>query len=196
MPALTELRTSRLLLRPWRDADRAPFARMNADPLVMEHFPATLTPGESDALVDGIRAHFDRHGYGLWAVEIPGVTPFAGFVGLSVPAFTAPFTPCVEIAWRLASAQWGAGYATEGGRAVLDAAFGPLDLAAVVSFTVPANEASRRVMERLGLRHDWRDDFDHPLLPAGHPLRRHVLYRMRREWWRGGLGGLRAWGET
>jgi len=194
MPALTEIRTSRLLLRAWRDSDRPPFAQMNADPLVMEHFPATLTPGESDALADRIRAHFDRHGYGLWAVEIPGVTPFAGFIGLSVPGFAAPFTPCVEIGWRLAAAHWGAGYATEGARTVLDAAFGPLDLAAVVSFTVPANEASRRVMERLGLRHDPRDDFDHPLLPPGHALRRHVLYRMRREWWHGGVGGVWAGG--
>src|SRR5215472_8376827 len=107
-----EIRTARLVLRRWRAEDREPFAALNADPIVMQHFPATLTREESDAAVDRIEAHFRRHGFGLWAVEIPSVTPFAGFIGLSVPSFQAHFTPCVEIGWRLAKGYWGLGYAT------------------------------------------------------------------------------------
>jgi RimJ/RimL family protein N-acetyltransferase len=175
-----EIRTERLLLRRWRDADRAPFAAMNADPRVMEHFPALLSPHESDARVEHICAHFDRHGYGAWAVEIPGVTHFAGFVGLTVPQFEAHFTPAVEIGWRLAAEHWGRGYATEGARAALDFGFTHLKLAEIVSFTVPANTRSRRVMEKLGMTHDPREDFDHPNVADGHPLKRHVLYRIRR----------------
>ena len=175
-----EIRTERLLLRRWRDADRAPFAAMNADPRVMEHFPALLSRAESDSIVDRIRAHFDRHGYAQWAVEVPGVTLFAGFIGLAVPRFETRFTPCVEIGWRLAAEHWGRGYATEGARAALDFGFTQLGLAEIVSFTVPANKRSRRVMEKLGMMHDPRDDFDHPSIADGHPLKRHVLYRIRR----------------
>jgi RimJ/RimL family protein N-acetyltransferase len=175
-----EVRTERLLLRRWRDADLAPFAAMNADPRVMEHFPAVLSRAESDGRVQRILAHFDRHGYAQWAVEIPGVAPFAGFIGLAVPGFDAHFTPCVEIGWRLAAEYWGLGYATEGARAALAFGFMELKLSEIVSFTVPANMRSRRVMERLGMTHDPRDDFDHPSLADGHPLRRHVLYRIRR----------------
>ena len=177
---IPELRTARLRLRVWTAADLAPFADLNADPRVMEHFPAPLSRAESDALAARIAAHFAAHGFGLWAVEVPGVTAFIGFVGLAVPSFTAPFTPCVEIGWRLAAAHWGAGYATEGARAALDFGFGSLGLDEIVSFTVPANQRSRRVMERLGMHRAPEDDFDHPLLPPGHPLRPHVLYRMRR----------------
>lgn len=172
-----ELRTDRLWLRRWSPEDRAPFASLNADPLVMEHFPAVLSREESDALVSRIEASFERRGFGVWAVEIPTITRFAGFIGLSVPAFDAPFTPCVEIGWRLAREHWGAGYAPEGARAALDFAFGALGLAEVVSFTAQGNRRSRRVMEKIGMAHDPADDFDHPSLPAGHPLRRHVLYR-------------------
>jgi ribosomal-protein-alanine N-acetyltransferase len=172
------LRTARLVLRPWRDDDREPFAALNADPRVMEHFPAPASRAESDALAARIREHWAARGFGRWAVEIPGVTPFAGFVGLAAPRFEAHFMPCVEIGWRLAHAHWGQGYATEAARAALD--FGDFGGDAVVSFTVPGNLRSRRVMERLGLRHDPADDFDHPLLPAGHPMRRHVLYRLPR----------------
>jgi RimJ/RimL family protein N-acetyltransferase len=175
-----ELRTDRLRLRRWRPADLTPFVALNADPLVMEFFPAALSRVESDALASRIEAHFDKHGFGLWAVEIPDVTSFAGFIGLSVPSFEAPFTPCVEIGWRLAAAHWGLGYATEGARAVLDFGFEELGLAELVSFTVPGNVRSRRVMERIGMAHDPADDFDHPELPDGHRLRRHVLYRMAR----------------
>jgi RimJ/RimL family protein N-acetyltransferase len=174
------MRTDRLLLRRWRDADRDPFAAMNADPRVMEHFPAPLSREESDAAAARIDRHFDEHGFGLWAMEVPGVVTFAGFVGLSVPAFTAPFTPCVEVGWRLAADCWSRGYATEGGRAALRFGFDTLGLREIVSFTTAGNTRSRLVMERLGMTHDPTDDFDHPNLPGGHPLRHHVLYRLRR----------------
>jgi ribosomal-protein-alanine N-acetyltransferase len=173
------LRTERLILRPWRDEDLPPFAALNADPRVREHFPACLTRAESDASAEKIRAAFDVNGYGLWAVEVPGGPPFIGFIGLAEPSFTAPFTPCVEIGWRLAQVAWGNGYATEGARAALSFAFGPLGLAELVSMTTPGNTRSRRVMEKLGMRRDEADDFDHPNLPPGSPLRRHVLYRLR-----------------
>jgi RimJ/RimL family protein N-acetyltransferase len=175
-----ELRTERLCLRRWRDADRAPFAAMNADPQVMEYLPAPLSREASDALAARIEAHFEERGFGLWAVEVLGDAPFVGFVGLSVPRFEAHFTPCVEIGWRLARTHWGSGFATEGARAVLAFGFETLGLAEIVSFTVPDNRRSRRVMEKLGMTHDPNDDFDHPLLPEGHRLRRHVLYRMTR----------------
>ena len=172
-----------LLLRPWRDSDLPAFAALNADPRVMEFLPAVLDRAASDAMAGRIRDHFARHGFGLWAVEVPGVTDFAGFVGLNVPTFEAHFTPCVEIGWRLAYDHWGKGYATIGARAALDFAFKNLNLAEVVSFTVPHNVRSRRVMERLGMTHDEADDFEHPLLADGHPLRRHVLYRLARAEW-------------
>jgi ribosomal-protein-alanine N-acetyltransferase len=173
------LSTGRLILRGWRDGDLAPFAALNADPVVMEHFPAPLSRAESDAAAARIQAHFAEHGFGLWAVEVPGVAPFAGFTGLSVPRFEAHFMPCVEIGWRLAREHWGRGYASEAARAALAHGFGPLGLAEVVSFTAVANARSRRVMEKLGMSHDPADDFDHPALPPGHRLRRHVLYRIR-----------------
>jgi RimJ/RimL family protein N-acetyltransferase len=156
-----------------------PFARLNADARVVEFLPKPLTREESDARADQIEAHFQQHGFGLWAVEIPGVTPFAGFVGLSIPRFEAHFTPCVEIGWRLDADHWNRGYATEGARAALDFGFRWLGLQEIVSFTVPGNLRSRRVMEKIGMIRSPDDDFDHPLLPEGHPLRRHVLYRRR-----------------
>lgn len=179
-PADTVLRTPRLILRRWRPADRVPFAALNGDPAVMAHLPSALTRAESDALADAIEANIVARGFGLWALEIPGVAPFAGFVGLSVPTFEAPFTPCVEIGWRLAAAQWGKGYASEAARAVLDHAWAVLGLDEVVSFTTIGNTRSRAVMARLGMRYDPADDFDHPRLAAGHPQRRHVLYRLAR----------------
>lgn len=175
-----ELRTERLYLRRWRPADREPFARLNADRRVVEFLPGPLSREASDARVDRILDHFERYGFGLWAVEIPGVTPFAGFVGLSVPQFEAPFMPCVEAGWRLDADHWNRGYATEGARAVLDYGFRWLGLDEILSYTVPKNLRSRRVMEKLGMTHAPAEDFDHPLLPEGHPLRRHVLYRLRR----------------
>jgi len=173
-----EIRTDRLLLRRWLPSDRQPFAALNADPQVMAHFVAPLSPAESDRLAARIDAHFKQHGFGLWALEIQGITTFAGFVGLSVPTFKAAFTPCVEIGWRLAAEQWGHGYATEAARAVLMFGFDALALGEIVSFTVPGNVRSRRVMERIGMRHDPDDDFDHPGFSEGHQLRRHVLYRI------------------
>jgi RimJ/RimL family protein N-acetyltransferase len=181
-----ELNTRRLLLRRWREADREPFARMNADPRVTEYFPAPLTRTESDALVDRIEAHFAERGWGPWTAELRATGEFVGFIGLSVPVFQAHFTPCVEIGWRLAAAHWGKGLATEGACAVLDYAFTELRLPEVVSFTTVANLRSRRVMEKLGMTHDPADDFDHPTIAEGHPLRRHVLYRMRNAEWRSG----------
>jgi RimJ/RimL family protein N-acetyltransferase len=140
------LDTSRLMLRPWTDQDLAPFAVMNADERVMEFLPKVLTESESDALAARIGEHFERHGFGLWALEIPGVTNFAGFVGLSIPKFQAHFTPCVEVGWRLAHEHWGKGYATEAAKAAVDFGFTDLNLDQIVSFTVPVNVRSRRVM--------------------------------------------------
>jgi RimJ/RimL family protein N-acetyltransferase len=173
-----ELRTDRLRLRGWLPTDRAPFAALNADPRVMEHFASVLSREESDALASRIEAHFEQHGFGLWAVEISNVTSFAGFIGLSVPRFEAHFTPCVEIGWRLATQYWGLGYATEGARAALALGFETLRLEELVSFTVPGNLRSRRVMEKIGMVHNPADDFEHPAMPEGHSLRRHVLYRV------------------
>lgn len=153
---------------------------MNSDPRVMEFFPALLSRQESEAMVDRIEAHFDAHGFGLWAAELRQVKSLVGFIGLNVPSFEAHFTPCVEIGWRLAADHWGQGLATEGANAVVRYSFEKLGLGELVSFTVPANVASRRVMEKLGMTYDPADDFDHPRLPEGHPLRRHVLYRLRR----------------
>jgi RimJ/RimL family protein N-acetyltransferase len=177
---MSQLVTARLILRRWRDADRAAFAAMNADPRVMEHFPATLSRAESDASADRIAAHFKDRGFGLWAVEVPGVSEFAGFCGLSVPRFEAPFMPCVEVGWRLAAEYWRRGYATEAARAALAFGFDVLGLEEIVSFATEGNLRSRRVMERIGMHRNPPDDFEHPGLPPGHPLRRHVLYRIRR----------------
>lgn len=175
-----EIRTDRLLLRDWRDADRLPFAALNSDPEVMEFLPKLLSQEESDAMVQRIRNHREQHGFSLWAVEVPGVAPFIGFTGLSVPRFDAPFMPCVEIGWRLARHAWGKGYATEAARAALQFGFEQLGLVSIVSFTVPGNRRSWRVMERIGMKRNPAEDFDHPHLPAGHPLCRHVLYRIQR----------------
>jgi len=174
------LKTDRLLLRPWRNADLAPFAAMNADARVMEFFPGTLTAQESNALADRIGRHFVEHGFGLWAVEVAGTAPFIGFVGLAVPKFEAHFTPCVEIGWRLAADHWGQGFAPEGASAALEFAFESLSLDEVVSLTAVINLRSRRVMEKIGMTTDPGEDFDHPKVASGHRLCRHVLYRKQR----------------
>jgi RimJ/RimL family protein N-acetyltransferase len=176
-----ELRCERLVMRAWRLTDREPFAALNADPVAMEHFPSTLDRAQSDAFADRSEAGLRDRGWGLWAVEAPGVADFIGIVGLNEARFDAPFTPAVEVMWRLARAHWGRGYATEAARAAVAAGFGQVDLEEIVSFTIPANRRSRAVMERLGMHRDPGDDFDHPGIPAGHPMRRHVLYRLRRE---------------
>ena len=187
MPAPT-LRTERLVLRPWRDSDLEPFRVLNADPEVMRYFPATLDAAQSDALAQRIREAMARRDSGFWAVEVPGVAGFIGFTGLSVPGFRAHFTPCVEIGWRLAAAYWGKGYASEAASAALRHAFETLRLEEVVAFTARPNLRSSAVMRRIGMVHDPADDFDHPNLPDGHPLRRHVLYRLTRARWSGWVG--------
>jgi ribosomal-protein-alanine N-acetyltransferase len=172
---MRNLQTERLILRRWKESDREPFARINADPRVMQHFPACLTRAESDALMDRIEAHFEAHGFGLFAAELRATGELIGFIGLAIPQFEAYFTPCVEIGWRLAAAHWNQGLATEGARAVLRYAFEELRLRELVSLAVAANLPSRRVMEKLGMTYEG--EFEHPRLPEGHRLRRHVIYR-------------------
>jgi RimJ/RimL family protein N-acetyltransferase len=178
MSALVTLSSSRLCLRRWREEDREAFAAMNTDTRVMEFFRSSLSRAESDAMVDRIQKHFSEHGFGLWAIEVPDVAAFVGFAGLAVARFSAHFTPCVEVGWRLAFEHWGRGYATEAARLALGYGFGTLALPEVVAFTSATNHRSRAVMERLGMRRDPAEDFDYPGLPEGHPLRRHVLYRL------------------
>jgi anti-anti-sigma factor len=172
-----ELRTERLLLRRWRDDDRKPFAELNADPLVMEHFPSMLSAAESDAFVDRIEARFDAVGYGLWAVEVAGGAPFIGFIGLAPVPDDLPFAPAIEVGWRLARRHWGQGYATEGARAALRCGTETFGINDFVSMTARSNLRSQRVMRRLGMVRHARDDFEHPRIGAGHPTRPHVLYR-------------------
>jgi len=173
------LRTSQLVLRPWRDEDIADFAEMSADPVVMEYLlPLSERGLSADTWVARKRAHWEEHGFGQWVVELPGEASFIGVVGLETVSYDAHFTPAVEVAWRLVRAYWGRGYATEAAKAALDYGFGEVGLGEIVALTVPANQRSRRVMKRLGMTRSPQDDFDHPRLPEG-PLRRHVLYRLR-----------------
>ena len=174
-----QLRTERLLLRTWREEDRAPWAALNADPEVRRWFPSVLDRAASDAEMDRHAAALDERGWGLWAVEVVDGDPFIGFVGLAPAPPLAPCAPAVEVGWRLARSAWGRGYAPEAARLVLDHAFGVLGLDEVVSFTAVGNQPSRRVMEKIGMVRDEAGDFDHPNVPEGHPLRRHVLYRAR-----------------
>ncbi|MBU6438006.1 MAG: GNAT family N-acetyltransferase [Betaproteobacteria bacterium] len=181
MAAPATLHGARVVLRPWRDDDRAPLRAMNADARVMRYFPATLSDAQSDALYERARTHVATHGWGIWALEVDG--KFAGFTGLARPRFTAHFTPCVEVGWRLAAAYWGHGYATEAARLALAHAFGALQLDEVVSFTSRSNTPSIAVMQRLGMHSNSADDFLHPALAPTHPLAPHVLYRLSRcEW--------------
>jgi RimJ/RimL family protein N-acetyltransferase len=182
LSSVIEFNTERLHLRQWRESDYAPFAAMNADPRVMEFFPALLSSVESDALATDIRARIARRAWGFWAVEIPGAAPFIGFVGLNVPGYAIPASPCVEIGWRLAAEHWGKGYASEASRGALRVAFEVLELPEVVAFTAVGNLRSRAVMERIGMRNS-EENFEHPRVALGHPLREHVLYRMSRERW-------------
>lgn len=174
-----ELATARLVLRAWRDGDREPFFDLNRDPRVMEHMPGLLTRDESNALIDRFEAHIENHGFGPWAVEETRSGEMIGYVGIFHTPFEAPFTPCVEVAWRLAFDAWGKGFATEAARASCAFGFDVLGLKEILAFTTPANTRSRRVMHRLGMTHDPADDFEHPRVPERHPLRRHVLYRLR-----------------
>ena len=175
-----EVRTRRTLLRAWKDTDLPPWCAMNADAQVRRHFPSVHIEAEALAEADRIRQAIAQRGWGFWALEIPGAMPFAGTVGLIVPAYEAHFVPAVEIGWRLGRNAWGRGYATEAAAAAAQFAFDVLEQDEIVAITVPGNTPSRQVMERLGMRHDAAGDFDHPRVPAGHPMQRHVLYRLDR----------------
>lgn len=177
------IRTERLILRPWRPEDFKIFAQMNADPRVREYFPSLLSKEESDEMAMKFLTDIEERDWGLWAVSIIGGTDFIGFVGLNPVPFEAHFTPAVEIGWRLAVEFWGKGYATEGAYAALNYGFKELNLEEIISFTVPANQRSRHVMEKIKMTHNEKDNFEHPKLPAGHPMSLHVLYRMKREDW-------------
>lgn len=177
------INTPRVLLRAWRDSDRAPFAALNADPRVMAHFPALGTRAGSDASIDLWQSQLDTQGFSNWAVELRDTGEFIGFVGLTEPRRTLPCSPCIEIGWRLAHAHWGQGLASEAARAVLAAGFERFGLPEIVSLTALANTRSRAVMERIGM-HDTQQDFDHPGVPEGHGLRRHCLYRLTAAQWR------------
>lgn len=185
IPAI--LKTQRLILRPWKQEDFEPLARLNADSRVMEYFPSIMSREESDQMALKLKSKLEEKGWGLWAVELLDSHEFIGFIGLneltqaSLPTF---FTPAVEIGWRLAFEHWGRGYATEGALASLQYGFETLKLPEIVSFTAVQNDRSRRVMERIGMHRDPQDDFDHPKLPEGHWLRRHVLYRLEAQEWR------------
>lgn len=174
------LRTERLLLRPWRAQDCEALWAMQSDPQVMEFLMPVPDRAASDAVADRIARHFADHGFGLWVVEVPGVTPFAGYCGLVHVPYAAHFTPAIEVGWRFLRTAWGHGYATEAARACLDFGFETLGLEQIIAITVPANRRSRAVMARLGMTHDPNDDFDMPTVPVGHPLRHQVLYRLCR----------------
>ena len=179
-----ELRTERLLLRRWRESDHAPFARLNGDPEVMQHFPATLDETQSNVMAELLDAGLAARDYGLWATEIVATGEFIGFVGLAAPTWEAVFTPCVEIGWRLDKPHWGNGYASEAANEVLWHGFTRVGLDEIVSFTTLANLPSFAVMQRIGMSRDPAEDFDHPRLEVGHPQRRHLLSRITRDQWK------------
>jgi RimJ/RimL family protein N-acetyltransferase len=177
------LQTARLVLREWRDDDVAPFSVMSTNPLVMQYL--TKLPDESaiERWVDNVRAHFRLHGFGLWAIEIPGIAPFVGFAGLTVVPYEAHFTPAIEVAWRLSPEYWRKGLVTEAATAALNVGFRSLEFQEIVANAAINNSASIRVMERLGMNRNPDDDFDHPLKPQQDPLRRQVLFRIHRKEW-------------
>lgn len=179
------IETDRLVVRPWLERDRLPFAELNADPEVMRYFPSVLSLEQSNALIDKAIGKTEKDGFCFSPIEEKAGGTFLGFVGLSVPAYDRPlpFDPCVEVGWRLSRKAWGRGYASEAARAWLRFGFEILGLEEIVSFTAEGNQASRKVMERIGLTRDPKDDFDHPMIPAGHALQRHVLYRLDRKRW-------------
>lgn len=180
--------TARLRLRQWRDADLEPFARMNADARVMEHFPAPLDRAASDMFAGRLRAEIAERGYGFWAVELRETGDFIGFTGLRIPAVPLPIGPCVEIGWRLAAGHWGQGYASEAARAALEYGFVALGLDEIVSFTALPNVRSQAVMRRIGMTHPG-EVFEHPGVAPGHPLRPHCVYRLTRRQWAANQAG-------
>lgn len=179
----TTIETERLILRPWKESDLEPFAALNADPKVREYFPGLLSRQESDESVKKVSDHIERCGWGLWAASLIQTGEFIGFIGLEDVYFTAHFTPAVEIGWRLAFEHWSKGYATEGAKGALEFGFQTLKLDQIVAFTAVDNKRSRHVMEKLGMHHDPKEDFDHPKVPEGDPLRRHVLYKIKATEW-------------
>ena len=185
-----EFETQRLSLRQWKAVDREPFAALNADPMVMAHFPAPLSRAQSDAMADLCERLIATRRWGAWATEIRATGEFIGFVGLHVPRDDLPTSPCIEILWRLAHPYWHKGYATEAARGALHVGFEVLGLPEIVSFVVPSNTRSRAVMERLGMMMDPAT-FEHPGLPEGHVLRTHCIYRLSRKRWLAGRVGRR-----
>jgi 3-dehydroquinate dehydratase/shikimate dehydrogenase len=177
------IKTERLILRPWEESDLVPFAKINADSKVREYFPSVLSTEESNRSVEMMSDHIHKYGWGFWATSLKDTNEFIGMIGLQNVFFTAPFTPAVEIGWRLAFDHWGKGYAPEGATAVLEYGFHSLNLDEIVSFTAAQNQRSQRVMEKIGMSHHPKDDFNHPNLPADHWLKRHVLYRISRNDW-------------
>jgi RimJ/RimL family protein N-acetyltransferase len=177
------IRTDRLVLRQWKQEDLEPFANLNADSKVMEYFPGLKTKEESDYSVSLMSGHIEKYGWGFWAASLAETGEFIGFIGLEDVHFKTDFTPAVEMGWRLAFKHWGKGYATEGALASLRYGFETLKLDEIVSFTAVGNMRSRAVMERIGMYHDSKSDFDHPKLREGHPLRKHILYRINSQSW-------------
>lgn len=178
------IKTERLLLRQWRNEDFLPFSQITSDPRTTEFFSTSaLNREESDRLADSFMAGIEKRGWGFWAVSVPGVSDFIGYIGLSPVDYKTHFTPAVGIGWQLSYDYWGKGYATEGAKEVLRQAFTLLKLDEVVSITVPGNKRSIRVMEKIGLHRRQEDDFDHPILPIEHPLKKRILYRLRKEEW-------------
>lgn len=174
------IETERLILRRWRIDDVEPFAAMNSDPRVMEFYPKTLKRSETEAMIAAIEQGIERHGFGLWAAELKRTGQLIGFIGLNVPGHVFPFSPCTEIGWRLGLDHWGHGYAQEGARAALAFGFEKAGLEEIFAFTAAINLRSRRVMEKVGMTYDSAADFDHPRIPEGDRLRKHVLYRKYR----------------
>lgn len=180
---MTAVKTDRLLLRGWQEEDRDPLARLNSNPQVMEFLLNPLSYEESAARLEVYNQHIQEHGWGLWAVSAPSVSDFIGWIGLWPVGFNAHFTPAIEVGWRLLPEFWGQGYATEGARASLQYGFRVLKLNEIVSITVPANVRSRHVMRKIGMQHDPKDDFDYPKIPEEHPLKKHILCRLKRNEW-------------
>lgn len=177
-----KLTTKRLVLRQWKESDYKPFSKLNADPVVMEYYPSVLSDKESNNMADKLKGFISEQGWGLWAVETKKEKKFIGFVGLHKPTYTLPVSPCVEIGWRLAKEYWGNGYAIEAAEESLKFAFEALNLGEVYSFTPVLNARSRSVMKRLNMS-DTKNNFEHAIIPEGHPLREHLLYIISKERW-------------
>ena len=178
-----ELETERLILRRWKEADIEPFFKITSDPEVRRYYPNVLTINETKSLVTRIESHFVKESFGLWALELKSTGEFIGYTGLSKPTFEAHFMPCVEIGWQIARRYWGQGYAPEAANKALEDGFVRIGLDEIVSFTTVSNDKSIRVMEKLGMHRNPKDDYLHPFLPEGHPLKPHVLFRLKKTEW-------------